>query len=79
MQERVGEERTGMPKAAQVLAALKRDGWVQTRQKGSHRRLRKNSKAATFAFHDSKDLGKKEMAQIARRFGYTLDELQRLL
>jgi len=74
----VVEESTGIPKVAQALAALKRDGWVQTRQKGSHRRLRKNSKAATFAFHDSKDLGKKEMAQIARRFGYTLDELQRL-
>jgi len=28
-----------MPKAARVLAALKRDGWVQVRQKGSHRQL----------------------------------------
>ncbi|TMD85200.1 MAG: addiction module toxin, HicA family [Chloroflexi bacterium] len=28
-----------MPKAAQVLAALKRDGWVQIRQRGSHRRV----------------------------------------
>ncbi len=28
-----------MAKAAQVLAALKRDGWVQVRQRGSHRRL----------------------------------------
>jgi predicted RNA binding protein YcfA (HicA-like mRNA interferase family) len=28
-----------MPKAAQVLAALKRDGWVQIRQRDSHRRL----------------------------------------
>ncbi len=27
------------PKAAQVLAALKGEGWVQVRQRGSHRRL----------------------------------------
>jgi predicted RNA binding protein YcfA (HicA-like mRNA interferase family) len=28
-----------MPKAARVLAALQRDGWVEIYRKGSHRRL----------------------------------------
>lgn len=47
-----------MPKAARVLAALKRNGWVQTRQRGSHRRLVKNGLEGTFAFHNTKDLGR---------------------
>jgi predicted RNA binding protein YcfA (HicA-like mRNA interferase family) len=46
-----------MPKAAQVLAALKRDGWVQIRQRGSHRRLVKGPLKRTWAFHDGMDLG----------------------
>jgi hypothetical protein len=32
-----------------------------------------------WAEHDGTDLGAPRMAQIARRFGYTLDELRRLL
>lgn len=68
-----------MPKAARVLAALKRDGWVQMRQRGSHRRLVKDGVEGTFAFHDSVDLGRTDMAHVAQQFGYTLDELRRLL
>jgi predicted RNA binding protein YcfA (HicA-like mRNA interferase family) len=79
MQDWVGEESIGMPKAAQVLAALKCDGWVHVRQKGSHRRLVKNGVEATFAFHDSKDMGRTDMAHVAKQFGYTLEELRRLL
>jgi hypothetical protein len=32
-----------MPKAAQVLAALKRDGWIEARRRGSHRPMEKGS------------------------------------
>ncbi len=67
-----------MPKAARVLAALKRDGWVEVRRTGSHRRLQKGNASETWAYHDGRDLGGIEMAQIARRFGYTLAELRRL-
>jgi predicted RNA binding protein YcfA (HicA-like mRNA interferase family) len=67
-----------VPKAAQVLAALQRDGWVIVRQRGSHRRLRKGSTLRTWAFHDGVDLGNVQMTQIARLFGYTIDELRRL-
>lgn len=68
-----------MPKASQVLAALKRDGWLEVRRTGSHRRLEKGDKAATFAFHEGRDLGNTQMRQVARDFGYTLEELRRLL
>ena len=67
-----------MPKAAQVLAALKRDGWQEVRRRGSHRLLRKGDVSQTWAFHDGLDLGKVQLAQIARQFGYTLDDLRKL-
>ncbi len=67
-----------MPKAARVLAALKRVGRVEVRRTGSHRRLEKGNLSETWAFHDSKDLGAVEMAQVARQFGYTLAELRTL-
>jgi predicted RNA binding protein YcfA (HicA-like mRNA interferase family) len=50
-----------MPKATQVLAALKRDGWVQIRQRGSHRRLVKGPLKRRWAFHDGMDLGTVQM------------------
>ncbi len=68
-----------MPKAARVLAGLRRDGWIQIRQKGSHRRLTKDDVEASFAFHDSKDLGPTDLAHVAKQFGYTLEELRELL
>ena len=68
-----------MPKAAQVLAALKRDGWGQVRQRGSHRRLVQGSVKRTWAFHDGMDLGTVQLAQVARQFAYTLDGLRKLL
>jgi predicted RNA binding protein YcfA (HicA-like mRNA interferase family) len=67
-----------MPKAAQVLAALKRDGWQEMRRRGSHRTLRKGEVTRTWAFHDGMDLGRVQLTQIARHFGYTLDELRKL-
>jgi len=68
-----------MPKAAQVLAALEREGWVEIRRRGSHRRLAKAGAQRTWAFHDGFDLGNVHMAQIAHTFGYTLEELRGLL
>ena len=67
-----------MPKAARVLAALKRDGWVEVRRTGSHRTLRKGSQLALWAYHDGTDLGRRHMSQIARQLGYSVDELRRL-
>ena len=67
-----------MPKAAQVLAAHKRDGWREARPRGSHRTLRKGQVSRIWAFHDGLDLGRVQMTQIAKDFGYTIDELRKL-
>jgi predicted RNA binding protein YcfA (HicA-like mRNA interferase family) len=67
-----------MAKAARVLAALKRDGWVETRRSGSHRVLVKGNEQRIWAYHDGADLGAPAMARIARDYGYTLDELRTL-
>lgn len=68
-----------MPKARRVLAALQRDGWVIVHTAGSHKRLEKNGIRVTFAFHETVDLGNVQLAQVARDFGYTLEELRKLL
>ena len=67
-----------MAKAARVLAALKRDGWVETRRSGSHRVLVKGDQQRVWAYHDGVDLGSPAMSRIARDYGYTVDELRKL-
>jgi predicted RNA binding protein YcfA (HicA-like mRNA interferase family) len=67
-----------MAKAARVLAALKRSGWVEARRSGSHRVLVKGSQQRVWAYHDGVDLGGPAMSRIARDYGYTLAELRKL-
>jgi predicted RNA binding protein YcfA (HicA-like mRNA interferase family) len=67
-----------MAKAARFLAALKRDGWTETRRSGSHRVLVKGNEHRIWAYHDGVDLGGPAMARIARDYGYTLAELRKL-
>jgi predicted RNA binding protein YcfA (HicA-like mRNA interferase family) len=67
-----------MAKAARVLAALKRDGWIESRRRGSHRVLAKGDQQRIWAYHDGVDLGGPAMARIARDYGYTLAELRKL-
>jgi predicted RNA binding protein YcfA (HicA-like mRNA interferase family) len=59
-----------MAKAARVLAALKRAGWVETRRSGSHRALVKDDQQRVRAYHDGVDLGGPAMSRIARDYGY---------
>jgi predicted RNA binding protein YcfA (HicA-like mRNA interferase family) len=70
--------RAGMAKAARVLAALKRDGWVEIRRSGSHHVLTKGDQQRIWAYHDGVDLGGPSMSRVARDYGYTLDELRKL-
>ena len=67
-----------MPNAARVLAALKRDGWMETRRRGSHRVLVKGDRQRIWAYHEGVDLGGPAMARIAKDYGYSLAELRRL-
>jgi predicted RNA binding protein YcfA (HicA-like mRNA interferase family) len=66
------------PKAARVLAALKRDGWTETRRRGSHRVLVKDDRQRIWAYHEGVDLGGPAMARIAKDYGYALAELRKL-
>jgi predicted RNA binding protein YcfA (HicA-like mRNA interferase family) len=70
--------RRGMAKAARILAALKRDGWLESRRSGSHRVLAKGDQRRIWAYHDGVDLGGPALARIARDYGYTVDELRKL-
>ena len=65
-------------KAAQVLAALKRDGWVEKRRAGSHRVLVKGERTRVWAYHDGVDLGKVALAKVAKDYGYEPSELREL-
>jgi predicted RNA binding protein YcfA (HicA-like mRNA interferase family) len=68
----------GMANAARILAALKRDGWTESRPSGSHRVLVKGDQQRVWAYHDGVDLGSPALARIARDYGYTIDELRKL-
>ena len=67
-----------VPKASQVLAALKRDGWVEKRRSGSHRVLAKGDRTRIWAYHDGADLGKVALAKVAKDYGYEPSELREL-
>jgi predicted RNA binding protein YcfA (HicA-like mRNA interferase family) len=67
-----------MAKAVRILAALKRDGRIETGRSGSHRVLVQGEQQRVWAYHDGVDLGGPALARIARDYGYTLDELGKL-
>lgn len=67
-----------MAKASRVLAALKRDGWVEMCRRGSHRVLVKDDLQRVWSYHDGVDLGGPALARVAKSFGYTVDDLRRL-
>ena len=63
-------------RASRVLAALLKIGWVIKRQAGSHRTLsRQGWQNATFAFHDSEELGPKMLARMAKSTGLKPEDL----
>lgn len=65
-----------MAKGRQVFRALLRLGWVLIRQNGSHRTLHKEGfKPLLFAYHDSQELGKVRLAQIAKQAGCQPEDL----
>jgi len=75
---RTGLSSVSVPKAARVLAALKRDGWVEKRRSGSHRVLVKGDQRRIWAYHDGVDLGRVALAKVAKDYGYELSELGQL-
>ena len=67
--------------AAELLKALRRDGWFETRQKGSHLMLRHATKPGlvVLAMHRGEGLPPGTVAQILRDADLTIDELRELL
>jgi predicted RNA binding protein YcfA (HicA-like mRNA interferase family) len=63
-------------RAARVLSALLRIGWVEKRRSGSHRTLaRIGWPDFVFSFHDRDEIGPRMLARIAKRTGLTPDDL----
>lgn len=63
-------------KAPKVLAALIKIGWVQVRQNGSHRTLKRDGWANyVFAFHDDVEIGSGMLKKIAKATGLTREDL----
>ena len=63
-------------RAARVLAALLRIGWVVKRQRGSHATLeRAGWPDLVWAFHEGEELGPKMLARVAKRSGLRPEDL----
>ena len=67
--------------ADELLRAMRRDGWVETHQEGSHIQLRHPTKPGrvTIAYHRGDILNPKTLARALLQAGLTVDELRDLL
>jgi len=63
-------------KSAEVISILERLGFVETRQKGSHKQFRhKDGRGTTVPCHAGRDVSPILLRQIARDIGLTIEEL----
>jgi predicted RNA binding protein YcfA (HicA-like mRNA interferase family) len=70
----------GVPvlKPREVIAILDRLGFVEVRQRGSHKQFRhSDGRATTVPFHAGRDISPILLRQIAKDIGLTVDELLR--
>jgi predicted RNA binding protein YcfA (HicA-like mRNA interferase family) len=68
----------GVPvlKPRQVIAILNALGFVEVRQRGSHKQFRHtDGRATTVPFHAGRDISPILLRQIAKDIGLTVDEL----
>ena len=68
----------GIPvlKPREVIAILARLGFVEVRQRGSHKQFRHpDGRATTVPFHAGRDLSPILLRQIAKDIGLTVDQL----
>lgn len=56
----------------QVIKALERDGWAQTRVNGSHHMMRKGGMTVPIPVHGSRDLGMGLLKKIEKQTGVKL-------
>jgi predicted RNA binding protein YcfA (HicA-like mRNA interferase family) len=63
-------------KPGEVVAILGKLGFVETRQRGSHKQFRDaRGRCTTVPFHAGRDISPALLRQIAKDIGLTLDEL----
>jgi len=63
-------------KPTEVVAILHRLGFVEVRQRGSHKQFRDSSgRATTVPFHSGRDIAPTLLRQIAKDIGLTVSEL----
>jgi len=63
-------------KPAEVVALLKRLGFVEVRQRGSHKQFRNSAgRTTTVPFHAGRDISPALLRQIARDIGVTVADL----
>ena len=61
-------------KPAEVVAILVRLGFVEVRQRGSHKQFRNDAgKSTTVPFHQGRDIAPTLLRQIAKDIGLTID------
>ncbi|OYW18278.1 MAG: toxin-antitoxin system, toxin component, HicA family protein [Burkholderiales bacterium 12-64-5] len=65
-------------KPAEVVAILVRLGFVEVRQRGSHKQFRSAAgRNTTVPFHQGRDIAPALLRQIAKDVGLTIDEFLR--
>lgn len=63
-------------KPREVVALLQKQGFVEVRQRGSHKQFRHaDGRVTTVPFHAGRDISPTLLRQIARDIGLTVDEL----
>ncbi len=65
--------------AAQLVRVLKRDGWIEIRQKGSHMTLERSGRVVTIPMHVSVTLKRGTLKSVLKQAGLTVDDLLKLL
>jgi predicted RNA binding protein YcfA (HicA-like mRNA interferase family) len=65
-------------KPREVVAILQRLGFVEARQRGSHKQYRHpDGRATTVPFHSNRDISPILLRQIAKDIGLTMDAILR--
>ena len=63
-------------KSGEVVAILEKLGFVETRQRGSHKQFRHaDGRSTTVPFHSGRDISPLLLRQIAKDIGLTVEEM----
>lgn len=63
-------------KSSEVVAILRKLGFIEVRQRGSHKQFRHNSgQSTTVPFHSGRDIAPTLLRQIAKDIGLTVTDL----